>query len=167
MSSKLEGSTGGWAYNFGLQWMPVEKLTIGGVYRGNVELEFDEGEATFSNVPAGFEPLFPSTTGKSKIKLPNMIGFGIAYDFSDQFTAEFDWMQLGWSSYDKLVIELTDPVAGQTELEDEKNYEDSFSLRFGLEYRINEAWAVRGGYLRDNNAVPDTHVEPVCTRRRT
>ena len=29
-----------------------------------------------------------------------------------------------------------------------------------VEYRINEAWAIRGGYLRDNNAVPDTHVEP-------
>jgi long-chain fatty acid transport protein len=160
VGSKLEGSTTGWGFNFGLQWMPVEKLTLGGVYRHNVELKFDEGEATFSNIPAGFEALFPNTKGKADIELPNLIGLGIAYDITDQFTAEFDWMQLGWSSYDKLRIELEDAVAGQTVLEDEKKYEDSYSLRLGLEYRINDSWAVRGGYLRDNNAVPDTHVEP-------
>ena len=116
VSSKLEGSTTGWGFNFGLQWMATEQLTLGGVYRHNVDLKFDEGDATFSNVPPGFEPLFPSTTGKSEIELPNLIGFGISYEFTDQLSAEFDWMQLGWSSYDKLRIELTDPVAGETVL---------------------------------------------------
>jgi len=72
-------------------------------------------------------------------------------------------MQLGWSSYDKLELTLEQPVGappGETTISDEKNYEDSYSLRLGLEYRINESWAIRGGYLRDNNAVPDDYVEP-------
>ena len=49
---------------------------------------------------------------------------------------------------------------GISEFEDPKNYEDSYSIRLGLEYRLNESWAIRGGYLRDNKAVPDAWVEP-------
>ena len=63
-------------------------------------------------------------------------------------------------SGDILTIEFDQAVGGETTHSDEKKYEDSYSLRFGLEYRINESWAIRGGYLRDNNAVPDSHVEP-------
>jgi long-chain fatty acid transport protein len=69
-------------------------------------------------------------------------------------------MQLGWSSYDVLTLEFADPVAGETSVSDDKKFEDSYSLRFGLEYRLNDSWALRGGYLRDNKAVPDTHLEP-------
>ena len=69
-------------------------------------------------------------------------------------------MQLGWCSYDILKIKFKEPVAGQTESKAVKNYEDSYSLRFGLEYKVNENLAVRAGYLRDNHAVPDEYVEP-------
>jgi long-chain fatty acid transport protein len=160
VSSKLEGTTTGFGFNLGVKWLATEQLSLGAVYRHNVKLEFDDGEATFTNVPPGFEAFFPNTKGKSEIELPNLIGIGVAYEITEDFTAEFDWMQIGWSSYDKLRIEFEDAVGGENVLEDEKKYEDSFSLRLGLEYRINESWAVRGGYLRDNNAVPDTHVEP-------
>ena len=67
---------------------------------------------------------------------------------------------MNWSSYDELVIKFDDAVAGQKEALSEKGYIDSYSLRFGLEYLINETWAVRAGYLRDNHAVPDERVEP-------
>jgi long-chain fatty acid transport protein len=89
-----------------------------------------------------------------------MIGAGISYDITENFTAEFDWMQLGWSSYDTLSLELNDAVAGEKVLKTVKMYKNSSSFRLGLEYRINESWAVRGGYLRDNEAVPDEYVSP-------
>ena len=89
-----------------------------------------------------------------------MIGFGISYQFTDNLVAEFDWMELGWSSYDELTVKYDDPVGGATESTAERNYEDSYSLRFGLEYLINEQIAIRAGYLRDNKAVPDANVEP-------
>ena len=69
-------------------------------------------------------------------------------------------MQLGWSSYDELTVKYDDPVGGATESTVERNFEDSSSLRFGFEYLVNDDWAVRAGYLRDNNAVPDANLEP-------
>ncbi len=73
-------------------------------------------------------------------------------------------MQLGWSSYDELTVKYDDPIGlppnQVTEVTVERNYEDSFSLRFGLEYLVNDDFAVRAGYLRDNHAVPDANLEP-------
>ncbi len=162
VNSNLEGTTTGWGFNAAVKYNFTEQLAVGFHYRHNVKLNFDDGEATFSRTGiALIDPLFPSPVkGKAEIELPNMIGAGISYDFSEQFTAEFDFMQLGWSSYDKLQVEFEQPVAGRTVISDDKNYEDSYSLRFGLEYRVNECWSVRGGYLRDNHAVPDNYVEP-------
>jgi len=174
----LEGSTTAWGFNFGLKFQATEQLAIGANYRHNVKLKFDEGDATFAIPTTGIPQIdgllqasFPaSTTGSAEIELPNLIGLGISYDFTEQLTAEFDWMQLGWSSYDKLVLTLNDPVGppgDQTNtIEDDKNYEDSYSLRFGLEYRLNESWAIRAGYLRDNNAVPDAYVEPTLPENK-
>ncbi|RMH61956.1 MAG: transporter [Calditrichaeota bacterium] len=165
--SKLEASTTGLGLNFGLQYQPNKALSIGVVYRPNTLLAFEGGDATFdfpatgdAVVDAEIATLFPNTKGSADLELPNMIGVGIAYNITDDLTAEFDWMQLGWSSYDELVIKFDDPVAGQSESVAERKYQDASSLRFGLEYRMNKELALRLGYLRDNTAIPDERVEP-------
>ncbi len=162
VNSNLEGTTTGWGFNAAIKYNFTEQLAVGFHYRHNVKLNFDDGEATFSRTGnAQIDGFFPSPVkGKAEIELPNMIGAGISYDFSDQLTAEFDFMQLGWSSYDSLAVEFEQPVAGRRKISDAKKYEDSYSLRFGLEYRLNESWSLRAGYLRDNHAVPDNYVEP-------
>ncbi len=167
IESKLDASTVGWGFNVGLQYKPAKEMTVGFVYRHNVELDFEDGDASFTipqvtneSVNALHAGLFPDTKGSSALTLPNMIGVGVAYDFTKQLTAEFDWVQLGWSSYDKLIINFDDEVAGSSESEAVRNYEDSFSLRFGLEYRVDDQLALRLGYIRDNKAVPDDYLEP-------
>lgn len=165
--SKLEANTTGYGYNFGIQYALSEDLTVGAVYRGNTLLKFDDGDATFvfptsTNpiVNAEIGALFPNTKGSADIELPTLIGVGVSYQFTDKLVAEFDWMQLGWSSYDELKLVFDKPVGGSTESIAEKKYEDSFSLRFGLEYMVDDQFAIRMGYLRDNHAVPDNRVEP-------
>ncbi|KAA3614762.1 MAG: transporter [Calditrichaeota bacterium] len=165
--SKLDASGNGMGFNAGFQFKATDDLTIGAIYRSNVLLEFDGGDATFEFpttdnpiINAEIGALFPETKGSSEIELPTMIGFGVAYQFTDKLIAEFDWMQLGWSSYDELKITFDDPVGGSTESLVERKWEDSASLRFGLQYSINDDVDLRLGYLRDNKAVPDERVEP-------
>jgi long-chain fatty acid transport protein len=165
--SKLEGDATGYGFNIGLQYKISDQLTVGGVYRANTLLKFEDGDVTFDIPSTGnpatdalFQAALPNTKGNAEIELPTLMGFGISYQFTDNLVAEFDWMQLGWSSYDKLKVEYDDPVGGETVSSVERNYEDSYSLRFGLEYMINEQFAVRAGYLRDNKAVPDKYLEP-------
>jgi len=165
--SKLKGDATGYTFNLGLQYKVTDALTVGGVFRGNTTLKFEDGDVTF-NIPStgdpGTDALFkaalPNTKGTSEIELPNLMGVGVSYQFTDNLVAEFDWMQIGWSSYDELKVTYDAPVGGQTESVAERNYENSYSLRFGLEYMVNEQFALRAGYLRDNKAVPDKNVEP-------
>ncbi len=165
--SKLEASTTGWGYNVALQYKPMPELTLGLIHRGNVLLEFEDGDATF-DFPATGNPviaaelaaIFPDTKGSADLELPTSLGFGVAYQFTDKLVAEFDWLQLGWSSYDKLTVKFDEAVGGSTETTSEREYEDSYSLRFGVEYLIESNMAIRLGYIRDNHAAPDNRLEP-------
>ena len=165
--SKLDASGNGTGFNFGLQFKATDDLTFGAIYRDNILLEFDGGDATFdfpvtgdAATDAEIAALFPTTKGSSEIELPTMIGLGVSYQFTDKLVAEFDWMQLGWSSYDELKIVFDDAVAGNLESIVERKWEDTASLRFGLQYSVNDEFDLRLGYLRDTHAVPDERVEP-------
>ena len=165
--SKLEASATGIGFNFGLQYKPTDELSFGVTYRPNTLLAFEGGDATFdfpvtgdAATDAEIEKLFPNTKGSADLTLPTLLGVGISYRFTKDLTAEFNWMQLGWSSYDELVVKFDDPVGGKTESVAERKYEDSFSLRLGVEYQMNDDLALRVGYVRDNKAVPDERVEP-------
>lgn len=167
VESKLDAKGSGLGFNLGIQYKPLERLTLGLVYRTNAELDFSGGDATFELPKLQNEATnqllasyFPDTKGSSALTLPDLFGAGLAVDITEQLTVELDYLGLGWSSYDKLIVKFEDPVAGNTETVSEKNYKDSYSIRFGLEYRLNEALAMRAGYLRDYHAVPDEMVEP-------
>ena len=155
--SKLNGDGTGYGFNVGAQYMLNDQFTLGVVYRGNMNMKFEDGDVTFNpQIPGALQ----NTTGTAEIELPSLIGVGLSYQFTDNLVAEFDWMQLGWSSYDKLTVKYADPVGGATESTADRMYEDSYSLRFGLEYMVNEDFALRAGFLRDNKAVPDKYLEP-------
>ncbi|MCD6374845.1 MAG: transporter [Caldisericaceae bacterium] len=170
--STLKASTTGMGFNLGLQFKPVEGLSIGAAFRSNVLLKFKEGDAKFDypsidpNDPqqqlilAELKALFPNTKGDADLKLPTFTAVGVSYDFTDKLTAEFDYFVIGWSSYDVLKVKFKDPVGGKKETVSERKYENSASYRLGLEYRLNEQLALRAGYMRDNHAVPDERVEP-------
>ncbi len=170
--STLKASTTGYGFNVGVQFKPFEKMTIGAAYRSNVMLKFKDGDVLFDypsidqNDPqqqvmlAELKALFPNTKGDADLELPTFTSVGIAYDFTDRLTAEFDYFVIGWSSYDVLKIKFKDPVGGKTESVSERMYENSASYRLGFEYRLNDQLAIRAGYLKDNKAVPDNRVEP-------
>ena len=164
----LEASATSYGYNFGVQLKPFRFIELGALYRSNVSLDFKDGDATFifpntgndviNQEIAGFFPA--KTKGSAKLTLPDLMGLGVAINFTENLSAEFDYVQLGWSSYDKLKINFQDTVAGKTVSESIKNYEDSFSLRFGLEYRIDPNLSIRAGYIWDRHTVHDEYVEP-------
>ncbi len=166
-SAEFDDNTYGFGYNFGLQYIPFENLSIGVIYRSPVLLDFDDGDAAFTfssssdTINAEALYIFPDTKTQSDIELPAMFGIGISYDFFNRLTAEVDYLWTGWSCYDERKIEYIDnTIGGEEEILLEKNYEDSYSLRLGLEYRFNESLALRGGYIKENKAVPDAYVEP-------
>ncbi len=167
---KLEGDGTGFSFNAGIIWKPTESISVGLTYRAETKIEF-EGDAVFGNIPnidpdgAGPIPvltaLFPSgTTGKSTITMPGNLTGGIAFDVNQNFTIQAAVEFVGWSSYDKLQVAFSKPVAGSTIMTDTANWKNSILLRVGGEYRIDDL-AVRAGFIFDETPQPDRSVGPV------
>ncbi len=166
--SKLKAETMGYGFNAALQYEPLEGLFFGLTYRSNVQLDFNDGTAAFTFPKTGdpvidqeVAALFPNgTQASASIKMPDFIGVGLSYRFTPNLTVEADYTRFGWSSYDKLVVDFNEPVAGQTQSVTERNYRDASSVRVGLEYYALDNLALRTGYAWEESAVPDAYVEP-------
>ena len=166
--SKINADATGYGFHAAVQYEPLEGLMLGAVYRSNVRLDFDDGTADFTFPQTGdavidgeVAALFPSTVkAKSQLTMPDFIGAGIAYRFTPNLTVEADYTRFGWSSYDKLVVDFAEPVAGQNQSVAERNYHDASSIRVGMEYYSMEYLALRVGYAWEESAVPDAYVEP-------
>jgi len=146
-------------FNAGILYKPVEDVTLGFTYRSEVKTEF-EGSGEFRNLPGnGLVPVEGSTT----IDLPASWVAAVNVKPMDGLSVELDYVWWGWSSYDELVIEFEEPVAGLgiTETVSERNYKDSWQLRLGAEYSELpiEIITVRAGLAYDKNPIREEYVD--------
>ncbi|MBI4825629.1 MAG: TonB-dependent receptor [Nitrospirae bacterium] len=159
-NKRFEGDGGGYGYNLGLLYNLTDDIAIGASYRSTVEIEA-EGTASF-DLPAGLPiaPLFPDTNGTVTITLPQQIHAGVAFKGIDKLTLEAGIRWEGWSSYDQFKVDLEKAVAGSKVSIVPKNWDDTTSVLFGGEYQLNDMIALRAGYLKAGNPVPDETFEP-------
>lgn len=160
-SFTLEGSLKepAFGFNAGILYKPVEDVTLGFTYRSEVKTEF-EGSGEFRNLPGnGLVPVEGSTT----IDLPASWVAAVNVRPIDGLSLELDYVWWGWSSYDELVIEFEQPVAGLgiTETVSERNYKDSWQLRLGAEYSELpvDIITVRAGLAYDKNPIREEYVD--------
>ena len=89
---------------------------------------------------------------------------GISYSRFKPFTFEFDTTWTGWSSYDKLKVNLDQQVlikgVSTTTITTPKNWHDTFAFRFGTSYEVNDWMKLRAGYIYDLTPVPDSSFDP-------
>ena len=166
--SSLTGQAMSYGWNLGIQFRPIDRITLGLTYRSNVGLKFKDGKAVFTFPDTGDETInreisayFPAQTKSSaKLTLPASIGAGINFRFTENLSFELDYLWTQWSVFDTLSVKFSDPVAGQTQAKYPRNYQNSYAWRFGLEYRVIPGLFVRTGYAYDYHAVPQAYVEP-------
>lgn len=148
----LELSGSGMGFNLGAIYKISEKLSAGVSYRSSVKIDA-EGTATFTPV----RPIYPAGDATASIELPATAFLGIAYTVIDNLELEADYQYIGWSSYKELAISF---AKDGSKTVSPKNYEDTFILRFGGEYTMEDI-QLRFGYLYDNNPVQDRYAEPL------
>ncbi len=92
---------------------------------------------------------------KGTLKLPATLTVGFVNTSVDRWILSCDIMHTNWSRYDELKIEPRDKGATKGGFVAEKNWKDSFSYRFGAEYKYCDQWALRGGYVYDKSPISD------------
>jgi long-chain fatty acid transport protein len=161
----LDGDGHDFNWNVGVLYKPTKDLSIGVSYRSETKVEFS-GTAAFTDMQA-IQALFPGGTGKTTLPFPSSLYAGIAYNFTEDLTLEADIQLVGWSAYDKLLLNIPvgpaspltgQPLQGPTTLV--KNWKNSSLYRVGGEYRM-EKLAIRAGVIYDQTPQPDAYVEPM------
>lgn len=145
---KEELSGSGTSFGFGLQFNPIEDLTIGLSYRspsvvalsGDAELKGD---------------IFSSDLYvRRDFELPFWIGLGTSWRATDKWTFNLDGQLTRWSTYDKMVSQIIMPTATENVLT-HMEWDDALQIRVGTEYKATDAVALRAGYFYDPAPAPD------------
>jgi long-chain fatty acid transport protein len=158
----FKGDGHGVGYNMGLSAKLGERVSLGISYRSEIDIDADGTVST--QLPAGTPGIvaaaFPTTTGKTEITFPRQISAGIAYRITDKALIETGFRWEEWSSFDEQRITFDQPIAGQTEKVTPRDWDDTFAVNIGGQYKFTEKYALLLGFLYQNSPVPDHTFEP-------
>jgi long-chain fatty acid transport protein len=151
-NARLRGDGEGIGYNVGCTLKLPAKFTLSLTYRSAIPIRYD-GKASLYMPP----PLASSATGVStKITLPSLAAFGIAKDIGPM-TLEGDILYTGWSSLRGYRVTSDD---GTADAYYGKNWRNTPSIAFGLNYQWTKRFGIRGGYMYDRTPVPAQTLGP-------
>ncbi len=161
--TKLDGSSSiNITPSFGLMFRPNEKLSLGAMYHFKKTMKFEDGDATLESLNPWGSALVGVLGSEHKlatdINLPDIMSLGIAYTFGEKFKAEFNYVRFGWSAFDKLALNFENDALDQTI---HFNYEDSWQLRFGFDFKASEKLNLMAGYVHDKTPQPLAAVSPL------
>jgi long-chain fatty acid transport protein len=153
----VEGDDWGYGFNLGLLYEMTQQTRIGVAYRSKVKQEL-EGTADFSTpaaamVPAAFTAVLADTDASAAVDLPASLSLSLLTEVAPKWDLMADITFTQWSSFDELRIEFDNPLkADSVQPED---WENTYKLSLGFNYRHNEAWTWRGGIAYDQTPIPD------------
>lgn len=86
----------------------------------------------------------------------------MAFRPTAQLTLAADAELVRWSSFDRSTLNLRRgaPQAGFSNILLDFRWEDSWSIKFGVEYKVSEEFSLRGGYAFVETPVPGLTVNP-------
>ncbi len=151
----------GFGATLGMQFTPSDKLAFGLSYKLPVNVTL-KGDATMSLANLLGAALESDITRKTT--LPMWLGAGVSFKPMDKLRLAFDVNWTNWKKLDKIPVEFSDAVwtalmshpvykAAFAQTLDLK-WTDCIQFRVGAEYKVNEQWAVRLGYMRDPSPSP-------------
>lgn len=158
-----------WGFNIGALFEITPATRIGIHYRSSLEYEM-EGSTSFSNVPAAFAipaaaALAAATsTGNVKLDLetPASLSTSVAHKLNDrlEILADVTWTE--WSKISSLpLVRTSGPANGSTLDTLTFNFDDTWRVAVGANYKWSGPWTLRAGVAFDQSPVPDAATRSV------
>ncbi|AWI08275.1 OmpP1/FadL family transporter [Ereboglobus luteus] len=151
----LEGDDWEFGYNFAIQYEVNDNLAFGIVYRSGFDTKITGASARIlPNNQAGYAG---RSGGKAwgKIDLPDSWSFGVNYSPVAPLNIGFQALRTNWGSYDELKIQAFPGEPGKVGevTTSEKHWKDVWRYSLGAEYQLNNALALRAGFVIDKDPV--------------
>ncbi len=153
-------------FNFSAMYQS-EKLGFGFMYRHSVTADFRDSDADFTiydnlsvpNAAAIAKFVLFDQKANASLNFPNYFALGLYYKLTEKFGAEVDYVWFGWSQFDQITLDFQGNDALDQEIP--FNYSDSWQLRIGTHYDLNDKLTLRAGYSYDVTPQPIESVSPL------
>jgi len=135
----------GFNFNVGALWQIFQedetKLTLGAVYKSGFTADLKQSMTFQFDVEYPTDPEFNDhldgmDSFKHELEMPASFGLGLAYQFSDNFTASVDVYQTLWSDFVLTDAEGVKRSPLSNKPIDGHEIDDTVQIRVGAEYRI-------------------------------
>ena len=149
---RIEDKANGFGYGgiIGFLWKVNEQIKIGATYRSRMNIDSDGDRTIIDNGMA------IKGNASTECHFPSSASLGIGYMPNEKLTLAMDINWYEWSYMDKFVTTM-DLGPTSTIYTDNDN---SWDIRFGGEYKLDQGWAARAGYAYSQGATPNTHILP-------
>jgi long-chain fatty acid transport protein len=156
-----------WGFNIGALFEVASGTRLGVHYRSSLDYEMD-GRTSFSNVPAAFAgiPLLAAGTSTGDVRLdletPATLSFSAAHRLNDRLEILGDVTWTEWSKIDRLpLVRTSGPASGATLDTLTFDFDDTWRVSFGANYKWSGPWTFRAGIAFDQSPVPNAETMSV------
>ncbi|WP_209319826.1 OmpP1/FadL family transporter [Ancylomarina longa] len=148
---ELSGNKIKYGYNLGVFLQPTEKFNIGLSYRSQVDIDLDysDGDAKFSNIPAAFAPVFPDGGVAATLPMPASFNIGLAYQIDNKWLVSADVNFVQWNKYKSLDFDFENDPTGMLDSKSPRNWDNTMIYRIGAQYSANSKLDLRAGFYYD------------------
>lgn len=157
-SVSFGGAGTGSGLNLGLFYQASSNLAIGLNAKTPMLIRVRDGNATFS-VPSILEEQYPNQTFQTEFTLPGELQAGLSLWPQENVQVALAVKYRFWQSFDSLIFELEQAVP-DLQAYPERNYRNTTSYHFGIDYTYNERLAFRGGVYYDDSPVQAEYLSP-------
>ena len=147
-------------FNAGIFFKPSEKLSVGINYRSKIDAQVKDGDVTFTNIPATFQPRFQATKFSATLPLIATTSIGIGVMPTENLTIGLDASLANWSAYKTLRFDFDQDINGSKVSESKREYQDALTFRLGAQYKLTSGLVVRAGGSYDESPVKEGFVTP-------
>jgi long-chain fatty acid transport protein len=155
----------GWSvgYNAGILWQPHEKISFGATFRSSAKMNF-QGNTDFELRPGAYNTPAQRNASAS-FTFPLTTVLGVSYRPTPRWNLEFDANYTGWDSFGTVTIEQSPPAVHNPFSQDipvNLDWQPSWMYEFGVTRYFDSGWHISGGYVFNENSVPNNYYTPLA-----
>jgi long-chain fatty acid transport protein len=141
----IKGDDYGWGFNLGLLWQASDSTRLGLAYRSKVDHTL-EGDLKVNGAVV-------VTPAYADVTLPDSISLSLFHRLNDRWDVMADVSWMGWSSFD--LLNIVNGAGASIVPPTTENWDDSYRVALGANYRLNDRLTLRGGIAYDETPVSD------------
>ena len=155
----------GWSvgYNAGILWQPHPKISFGATFRSSATMKF-QGNTDFELQPRPY-PTPAHRSAEAEFTFPLTAVFGVSYRPTPKWNLEVDANYTDWNSFDQVTIEQSPPPVNNPfhqNIPVNLGWQGSWMYEFGVTRYFDNGWHISGGYVFNENSVPNTYYTPLA-----